>query len=68
MTAKQALRERIEQLSEEQAAEWLARMEWELTEFEELSAEELADVLASQAEYERGEAVDGKELLRTIRG
>jgi hypothetical protein len=66
MTAKQALRERIEQLSEEQAAEWLARMEWELTEFEELSAEELADVLASQAEYERGEVVDGKGLLREL--
>jgi hypothetical protein len=41
-------------------------MEWESTEFEELSAEELADVLASQAEYERGEVVDGKGLLREL--
>ena len=63
MTAKEALRDRVQQLTEEQAAEWLARIEWELTEFEEVSEKELAEILASQAEYERGEAVHGKELL-----
>jgi len=66
MTAKEALRDRVQQLTEEQAAEWLARIEWELTEFEEVSEKELAEILASQAEYERGEAVDGKELLREL--
>jgi predicted transcriptional regulator len=66
MTAKEALRDRIQQLTEEQAAEWLARIEWELTEFEEVSEKELAEILASQAEYERGESVDGKELLREL--
>ncbi len=66
MTAKEALRDRIQQLTEEQAAEWLARIEWELTEFEEVSEKELAEILASQAEYERGQAVDGKESLRKL--
>lgn len=66
MTAKQALRERIEGLSEEQAAEWLARMEWESTEFDELSPQELGEVRMSQAEYERGDAVDGEELLKEL--
>jgi hypothetical protein len=66
MTAKEALRNRIDRLTEDQAAEWLARMEWESTEVEELTAEEKALVQESQAEYERGEAVDGKELLHEL--
>ncbi len=66
MTAKQTLRERVEKLSEEEAAEWLARMEWEATAVEELDENELAEVRESQAEYDRGEAVDGKELMSEL--
>ncbi len=66
MTAKEALKERVEQLSEEEAAEWLARIEWESAEFEELTAQELDLVRQSQAEYERGEALDGDELLQEL--
>ncbi len=66
MTAKEALKERVEQLSEEEAAEWLARIEWESAEFEELTTQELDLVRQSQAEYERGEALDGDELLQEL--
>lgn len=66
MTAKETLRKKVDRLTEQQAAEWLARMEWESTEVEELTAEEQALVQESQAEYERGEAVDGKELLHEL--
>lgn len=66
MTAKEMLRKKIDRLTEQQAAEWLARMEWESTEVEELTAEEKALVQESQAEYARGEAMDGKELLHEL--
>jgi hypothetical protein len=66
MTAKEALMERVGQLSEEDAAEWLARIEWESTEFEELTAEEQAAVSKSDEEYRRGEALDGDRLLHEL--
>lgn len=66
MTAKETLRKKLNRLTEQQAAEWLARMEWESTEVEELTAEEKTLVQESQAEYERGDAVDGKELLHEL--
>lgn len=66
MTAKEALRKKIDRLTEEQAAEWLARIEWESTDVEELTSEEKGLVDESQAEYERGDAVDGKELLHEL--
>ncbi|MBE0610229.1 MAG: hypothetical protein IH609_12680 [Dehalococcoidia bacterium] len=66
MTAKEALRNRIDRLTEDQAAEWLARMEWESTEFEHLTDAERAEVRESQAEYERGEALDGEKVLRDL--
>jgi len=66
VTAKEALRKKIDRLTEEQAAEWLARIEWESTDVEELTGEEKALVDESQAEYGRGDAVDGKELLHEL--
>ena len=66
MTAKEALRKKIDRFTEEQAAEWLARIEWESTDVEELTGEENALVGESKAEYERGDAVDGKELLHEL--
>lgn len=66
MTAKQALRERIENLSEEEAAELLARLDWEATETETLTDEELAEVLAGKREVAAGESVDGEEVLRKL--
>lgn len=66
MTAKEALRERIDDLTEEEAEEWLARMEWESTEFDELTDEEMADVLAGRAEIQAGNSIDGEELFRKL--
>lgn len=64
MTAKQASRERIGSLSEEEAAELLAKTDWDSTEYEELTQEEASEVVASQAEYARGESVNGDGALR----
>lgn len=66
MTAKQALRERVESLSEEEAEEWLARLEWESTEFEELTPEEAAEVDAAEAAIAAGDFIDGEELFRKL--
>lgn len=66
MTAKETLRKKVDRLTEQQAADWLARMEWESTEVEELTAEEEALVQENQAEYARGESVDGKGLLHEL--
>lgn len=65
MTVKQALREWIDRMSDEEAAELLAHLEWEATE-EELTPEDLAAIRQSDEEYRRGEALDGKALLREL--
>jgi len=67
MTAKQALRERIEQLSEDEAEELLARLDWEATETETLTDEEMEEVLAGEREIEAGESVGGEEVFRRLR-
>ncbi len=67
MTAKQALREKVEHLTEDEAAEWLARMEWESTDTETLTDDELEDVLAGQREIAAGESVDGEDLFRRLK-
>jgi len=66
MTAKQALHERIEHLSEDEAEELLARLDWESTETETLTEEELAEVLAGKREVAAGESVDGEEVFRRL--
>ena len=66
MTAKEALRERIDRLSEDEAAEWLARMEWESTETEALTDEEMAEVLAADREIAEGKSVEGEEVFRRL--
>jgi len=66
MTAKQALRDRVERLSEEEAAEWLARFEWESTETETLTDEEMARVLAAEREFSEGKSVGGEEVFRKL--
>ncbi len=66
MTAKEALRERIDRLSESEAAEWLARIEWESTETETLTDEEVAEVLAADREIAGGRSVEGEEVFRRL--
>ena len=66
MTAKEALREQIERMSESEAAEWLARLEWESSESEELTPDELNAVLAGEGEIARGDSVDGDSLFRRL--
>ncbi len=66
MTAKEALREQVERMSEAEAAEWLARVEWESSETEELAPDELNAVLAGEDEIARGDSVDGESLFRRL--
>ncbi|MGI8925755.1 MAG: hypothetical protein ACR2HN_03800 [Tepidiformaceae bacterium] len=66
MTAKQAPRDRIRRFSEEEAAEWLARIEWESTETETLSEDEMTALLAADREISAGNFVDGEEALRRL--
>jgi hypothetical protein len=66
MTAKEALRERIDDLSEEEAAELLAQIEWDATEEEELTPEEIALLDEVKTQFERGEVFDGEKLLREL--
>lgn len=66
MTVKQALREWIDRMSDEEAAELLDRLEWEATDEEELTPEELEDLKRSREELARGEFVDGEELFREL--
>ncbi len=64
MTAKEALCERVESLTEDEAAELLDRLEWGSSEEEILSPEQVAEMLAGKAEFERGEFMDGEEFPR----
>ena len=66
MTAKEALRDRIERFSEDEALEWLARSEWESTESETLTPAELAEVLAAENAIKAGDFVDGEDLFRQL--
>ncbi len=66
MTAKEALRERIESFSEEEAADLLDRLEWESTEEVTPTAEEIKELLAGKAEFDAGEFVNGEDLLRSL--
>ena len=65
MTAKEALRERVESLTEDEAAELLDRLEWESSEEEIPTPEQVELLLAGEAEFERGEFVDGEAFLRS---
>ncbi len=66
MTALQALHERVEQLTEDEAAEWLARIDWESTEMETLTEAEMEEVLAGEREIAAGNCVDGETFLREL--
>lgn len=66
MTVKELLHERIEGMSDEAAAELLAQLDWDATEEEELTEEELAEVLEGRAQFARGEFVDGEKVLREL--
>ena len=63
MTAKESLRDVLEELSEEDARRVLAFCEEELG-YEELTGEEVEAVLQGEAEIARGEFVTGEELKR----
>lgn len=66
MTVKQALREWIDRMSDEEAAELLAHLEWEAADEDQLTAEDIAAIQQSDEEYRRGEALDGRALLREL--
>jgi hypothetical protein len=66
MTAKEALRERIELLSEEEAEELLHQMDWDSTATETLTAEELAEMLAAEADMDAGEFVMLEDVLKRL--
>jgi hypothetical protein len=66
MTAREALKERVSRLSEEEAAEWLARMEWESTEAETLTPAEMAQLEAAEREFANGESIGGDEVFKEL--
>ena len=66
MTAKEQLRELIERLSDEEAAELLDEVRWLVEETETLSETEMASVLEGEAEIARGEWVDGEAFFRSL--
>jgi len=53
-------------MSEEEAAELLAQLECDSGEVDELTPEDIAAIRQSDEEYRRGEALDGKALLREL--
>ena len=66
MTAKEALLERVHDLSEAEAEEWLSRLEWDSTETDTLTPEEFAEVLAGRREHLAGLGIDGEEVFREL--
>lgn len=67
MTAKQALLELVETMSEEEAEELLAQLEWESTEFDELTPEEEAEVEAGRADIAAGNSVNADEYFKRLK-
>lgn len=67
MTAKQALRERIEALSEEEAEELLHQMDWDATPTEKLTQAEVEDMLEGEAEIARGESSSLRDVLARLK-
>jgi hypothetical protein len=67
MTAKEALRERIELLTEEEAEELLHQMDWDSTPTETLTPEELAEVVAGEDEIARGESSPLEDVLKRLK-
>jgi hypothetical protein len=63
VTAKETLDKRVEPLSEEEAAEWLAKMDWESTDTETLTDDELAQVRAAGRDSAEGRSVSGEEVF-----
>ena len=67
MTVKERLYQFIEaQMTDEEAAELLAQLEWDSTEFEELTPAELAEAEAGREENERGDSVDAETVFREL--
>ncbi|HKS90696.1 MAG TPA: hypothetical protein VJQ83_02115 [Tepidiformaceae bacterium] len=66
MTTKEALHERIDELTDEEAEELLAQLEWEATAEEELTPEEMALLEEGNAEFERGEFIRADDLYREL--
>lgn len=66
MNAKDALHAHVDALTEEAAAELLAQLEWDATEEEDLTPEEVALLDEANAQFERGEIFDGEKLLREL--
>lgn len=67
MTAKEALHDRIESLTEDEAAELLDQLEWESSEEETLTPEQWARVQEGEREIAAGEVVDASEFIARFR-
>lgn len=63
MTAKQALLDRVQSLSDEEAEELLAQLDWDATATESLTDAEWAEVREAERAFARGEGADGEEVL-----
>ena len=67
MTAKEALRERIDTLTEDEAAELLDRLEWESSEEEILTPEQWARVQEGERQIADGDVVDASAFMARFR-
>lgn len=66
MTVKERLYEFIREMTDEDAAELLAQIEWDATEEEELTPEELELVRQGLRDYEDGKTVPAAEVYREL--
>lgn len=64
MTVKEALKRRIDEMSDEDAAELLAELEWQETDEEVLTPEEEAALRAGKADFAAGDWEDAEELFQ----
>lgn len=67
MTAKEALRERIDTLTEDEAAELLDRLEWESSEEEIPTPEQWARVQEGERQIAAGDVVDASAFMARFR-
>lgn len=67
MTAKEALRARIDSLTEDEAAELLDRLDWESSAEETLTAEQWARVEEGERQIATGEVVNASAFMARFR-
>ncbi len=68
MTAKQALLDYVQTMSEDEAEELLERLKWESSEFDDepLTAEEEAMLAEAKKSFEAGDFMEAREFFKKL--